>query len=40
MAIAERIRKVSGIDLEDRENRFELQVAVGIVRFRELQRRR
>ena len=40
MAIAERIRNVSGIEREDRENRFELQVAVGIVRFRELQRRR
>jgi sugar diacid utilization regulator len=36
---AERIRQISGIDLEDRETRFELQVAVGIVRFRELQRR-
>lgn len=35
---ADRIRQISGIDLEDRENRFELQVAVGIVRFRELQR--
>jgi sugar diacid utilization regulator len=37
---ADRIREVSGINLEDRDNRFELQVAVGIVRFRRLQQSR
>jgi sugar diacid utilization regulator len=34
----DRIKEVSGIDLEDTEILFDLQVALGIVRFRELQR--
>lgn len=33
----ERIRAVSGIDLDDRSIWFDLEVALGIVRFRELQ---
>ena len=33
----DRIRRGSNIDLEDRTTRFELQVAVGIVRFRDVQ---